>query len=110
MSEILCKKCGKPLAELDRGRYYSQVCSDCCEKHGLCPDCGGPVIITLEQEKAGFACSGWHTVKYPESMGGGIFVDNPLMEPYPSQRGGDIIITKKEVKCPKCGHKFEVSR
>lgn len=91
VSEILCHRCGEPLAEDDRGRYYAHVCRDCCEKHGLCADCGGPVILTPEQRMGGFACTGWHHAGY-------------------SKLEGDIIITKREVDCPKCGHKFEVSR
>jgi len=106
VSVIICKKCGKPLAELDRGRYYAHICSDCCEKYGLCQDCGTPVILTPEQVKSGFACSGWHTVKYLESVLKEVTI-HELPSPHEE---GDVTITKREVECPKCGHRFEVSR
>lgn len=64
MSEILCRKCGKPLGEHDRGRYYAHVCEECCALYKLCPDCGTPIEITQEQLKQGFACTGYHTAGY----------------------------------------------
>lgn len=72
VSEILCIRCGEPLAEDDLGRYYAHVCASCCEKNGLCADCGHPVIITLEQANGGFMCSGSHEV-------GGLVVDSYLI-------------------------------
>jgi DNA-directed RNA polymerase subunit RPC12/RpoP len=95
MTEVLCRKCGQPLGEDDRGRYYAHVCKDCCNKDGLCPDCGGPVIITQKQAEGGFACSGWHTTE------GWVF------QPMGTQ-GKWGIPSLKEVGCPKCGHKFRV--
>ena len=94
MKEVLCRKCGEPLADGDRGRYYAQVCKDCCDKDSLCPDCGHPIIITLEQSQAGFACSGWHTTER-------------IFQPM-GTRGKWGIPSLEEVECPKCGHKFTV--
>jgi len=88
MNEILCKRCGKALAEDDRGRYYAHICKDCCDKDGLCPDCGHPVILTQEQMKSGFACSGWHTAGITHLI--------------------DIGTVMKDTICPECGHKFKV--
>ena len=93
MDEILCRKCGQPLAEDDRGRYYAHVCKVCCDKDGLCPDCGSSIILTQEQLKGGFACSGWHTFGYTlQPMG----TESPWGPPI------------KGATCPKCGHTFAV--
>jgi len=123
VSEIICIKCSAPLPENDRGRYYAHVCNACCEKDGLCPDCGHPVTITLEQANAGFACSGFHT-SGPIPWEGDLYSHCPKCGSMDTKHVGSSIyeckcghrftptmftgrpLPEREVECPECGHKF----
>ena len=99
MKEILCKKCGEPLAEDDGGRYYAKVCRDCCDKYNLCRDCGGPVALTYEQSKH-HACTGWHSTQ--------VLTVLPTIYPMGTDPEKWKIPESQKTKCPKCGHEFTV--
>jgi len=89
---ILCRRCGQPLGEHDRGRSYAHICEDCCAIYKLCPDCGSPVELSHEQLTQGFACTGHHTAEF--------IGDFPTVETAPPP-------TSRKVTCPKCGFEFE---
>jgi len=121
VSEIICTKCSKPLAEDDLGRYYAHVCKDCCEEHGLCPDCGQPVILSSGAESP--ACTGWHSYG-PLQLEGDLYSHCPKCGSMDTKHVGSSIyeckcghrftptiftgrpLPEREAECPECGHKF----